>query len=60
MVRVHFRAALARRFAVVAAVLTLGGCSWLGIDNLFEKDNTARWDADKLYAEARAELSSGN
>jgi outer membrane protein assembly factor BamD len=60
MDRDHFWAALARRLAVVAAVLTLGGCSWLGIDNLFEKDNTARWDADRLYAEARGEMNSGN
>ena len=60
MNRVHFWTALARQMAVVAAVLTLGGCSWLGIDNLFEKDTTARWDADRLYAEARGELSSGN
>ncbi len=51
---------LARRLAVVLAALMLGGCSWLGIDNLFEKDSTAKWDADRLYAEARAELSSGN
>jgi len=58
--RFHFGAALARRLALVVAVLTLGGCSSLGLDNLFEKDNTARWDADKLYAEARAELGSGN
>ncbi len=60
MDRVHFGAALARQLAILVAVLTLGGCSWLGIDNLFEKDTTARWDADRLYAEARGELSSGN
>ncbi len=53
-------AALMRRVAVVLAVLALGGCSWLGVDNLFQKDNTAKWDADRLYAEARAELSAGN
>jgi outer membrane protein assembly factor BamD len=60
MDRDHLWASLARRVAVVAAALLLGGCSSLGLDNLFEKDNTARWDADKLYAEARAELGSGN
>jgi outer membrane protein assembly factor BamD len=60
MVRVHFRGTLARYVAVIAAALTLAGCSWLGIDNLFEKDTTARWDADRLYAEARGELNSGN
>jgi outer membrane protein assembly factor BamD len=58
--RTEFWTALARRLAIVMAALTLGGCSWLGLDNLFEKDATARWDADKLYAEARAELSAGN
>ncbi len=58
---VHFwTVALTRRMAIVLAALMLGGCSWLGIDSLFEKDATARWDADKLYAEARAELSAGN
>ena len=30
------------------------------MDELFQKDNTAKWDADRLYAEARAELSAGN
>ncbi len=53
-------AALLRRIAIVLATLALGGCSWLGMDELFQKDNTAKWDADRLYAEARAELSSGN
>jgi len=53
-------ATLLRRLAIVLLALALGGCSWLGLDNLFEKDNTARWDADKLYAEARSELSAGN
>jgi outer membrane protein assembly factor BamD len=51
---------LLRSIAIVLATLALGGCSWLGMDELFQKDNTAKWDADRLYAEARAELSSGN
>jgi len=51
---------LLRRIAIVLAALALGGCSWLGMDELFQKDNTAKWDADRLYAEARAELSAGN
>lgn len=51
---------LLRRIAIVLATLALGGCSWLGMDELFQKDNTAKWDADRLYAEARAELSAGN
>jgi outer membrane protein assembly factor BamD len=53
-------ATLLRRSAVVLATLALASCSWLGMDDLFQKDNTAKWDADRLYAEARAELSSGN
>lgn len=53
-------APLLRRIAIVLAALALGGCSWLGMDELFQKDNTAKWDADRLYAEARAELSAGN
>jgi outer membrane protein assembly factor BamD len=60
MDRLHFCRTLARWLLVAMATLSLGGCAWLGLDNLFEKDATARWDADKLYAEARAELSSGN
>ncbi len=43
---------------LLALTLGLGGCSWLGID--FGKDDTAKWDADKLYAEARAEMQSSN
>ncbi len=53
-------APLLRRIAIVLAALALGGCSWLGMDELFQKDNTAKWDADRLYSEARAELSAGN
>ncbi|HQR54363.1 MAG TPA: outer membrane protein assembly factor BamD [Burkholderiaceae bacterium] len=53
-------APLLRQIAIVLAALALGGCSWLGMDELFQKDNTAKWDADRLYAEARAELSAGN
>ena len=51
---------LTRWLAIFLAALSLGGCSWLGLENFFEKDATSRWDADKLYAEARAELSAGN
>lgn len=41
--------------AVLAAALTaaLAGCSGV------EKDATAKWDADRLYNEARSELNSG-
>ena len=47
------------RLAMLVAVATLAGCSWFNID-LGQKDETAKWDADKLYAEARLELSNGN
>ena len=47
------------RLAMIIAVATLTGCSWFNID-LGSKDQTANWDADKLYAEARIELSNGN
>lgn len=51
---------IARWLAVLLTAMMLGGCSWLGLDNWFEKDPSARWDADKLYAEARAEMTAGN
>jgi outer membrane protein assembly factor BamD len=47
------------RLATMIAVATLAGCSWFNID-LGQKDQTANWDADKLYSEARIELSNGN
>jgi outer membrane protein assembly factor BamD len=47
------------RLAMMIAVATLAGCSWFNVD-LGKKDETANWDADKLYAEARIELSNGN
>jgi outer membrane protein assembly factor BamD len=53
-------APLARALAMLVTVLSLSGCAWLGLDGWFEKDPTSKWDADKLYAEARAELSAGN
>jgi outer membrane protein assembly factor BamD len=40
------------------AIGTLPGCSWLGI-KWGDRDETANWDADRLYAEAREELGSG-
>jgi len=51
-----------RAFALglLALTLALGGCSWLGIDWDLGKDSTAKWDADKLYSEARLEMSGGN
>lgn len=39
---------------VVALLVVLAGCSSL------EKDPTAKWDADKIYAEAKDEMSVGN
>lgn len=49
---------LARALALLL-VAALAGCSWLGIE-LGQTDQTAKWDADKLYAEARLELGNGN
>jgi outer membrane protein assembly factor BamD len=43
--------------AMLLAVTTLAGCSWFNLD--MTRDNTAKWDADKLYAEARLEMSNG-
>jgi outer membrane protein assembly factor BamD len=45
---------------LLAAALT--GCSWFGgsSSSLFEKDNTAKWDAQRFLAEARSEMSNGN
>ena len=52
------------RIAHVVATLTMalaaavfGGCGWLGIGG---GDPTSKWDADKLYSEARSELNNGS
>ncbi len=47
------------RLAMVLAAAALAGCSWFN-QNLGNKDETAKWDADKLYAEARLELNNGS
>lgn len=47
------------RLALLLATATLAGCSWFNMD-FVQKDNTANWDADKLYAEARIELSASS
>ena len=47
------------RLALLLAASTLAGCSWFNVD-FGSKDPTTKWDADKLYAEARLELSSGS
>jgi len=39
---------------LVLVVAVLAGCS------AFEKDPTAKWDADKIYSEAKDEMSAGN
>src|SRR5512139_692726 len=44
--------------ALLLAASMLAGCSWFNVD-FGSKDPTAKWDADKLYAEARLELSNG-
>lgn len=45
--------------ALLLAASMLAGCSWFNVD-FGSKDPTAKWDADKLYAEARLELSNGS
>ena len=45
--------------ALLLAASMLAGCSWINVD-FGTKDETAKWDADKLYAEARVELSNGS
>ena len=47
------------RLVMLLAVATLTGCSWFS-QNVGNKDDTAKWDADKLYAEARLELNNGS
>jgi outer membrane protein assembly factor BamD len=47
------------RIAMLFATAMLAGCSWFNVD-LGQKDPTANWDADKLYAEARLEMSNGS
>jgi outer membrane protein assembly factor BamD len=53
-----FSRRLARALAPVL-VTFLAGCSWFGIE-WGQTDQTAKWDADKLYAEARLEMSNGS
>lgn len=47
------------RLATLLAALALAGCSWFNMD-WAKGDPTTRWDADRLYAEARVELGNGN
>jgi len=42
------------RALLLAAAFALGGCS------TFERDPTAKWDAERLYSEARAEIQIAN
>jgi outer membrane protein assembly factor BamD len=54
----HRIAHLAATLAMVLFAAGLGGCSWFG--GVFgDRDETAKWDADKLYSEARLELNNG-
>jgi outer membrane protein assembly factor BamD len=49
------RAAIASWLALATLVVAvLAGCS------AFEKDPTAKWDADRIYAEAKDEMAAGN
>jgi outer membrane protein assembly factor BamD len=47
------------RLALLSAVLLLAGCSWLNFDWFSTRDPADKWDADRLYAEARTELNAG-
>jgi outer membrane protein assembly factor BamD len=51
----------ARRLRAVLAVLAsaAAACALLGACGSLEKDATAKWDADRLYNEARGELRNG-
>jgi outer membrane protein assembly factor BamD len=42
---------------IAAAALALGSCGWLGKDR---EDETVGWSAQKLYAEAKDQMSSKN
>lgn len=60
MTQTNGQARSALALLMLTLTLALGGCSWLGIDWDLGKDNTSKWDADKLYSEARLEMSGGN
>jgi outer membrane protein assembly factor BamD len=49
-----------RTLAAFVAALVLAGCSALGLGTGSETDNTAGWSAQKLYNEAREEMSAGS
>lgn len=48
------------RLALVVATMLLASCSWFGGDWFSSKDASDKWDADRLYSEARLELNNGN
>jgi outer membrane protein assembly factor BamD len=49
------------RLLLAAMLLTLlAGCSWFGNSNIFEKDSTGKWDAQRFLVEARAEMNNNN
>jgi outer membrane protein assembly factor BamD len=48
-----------QRLALLLAAAALAGCSWFNMD-FGSRDHTAKWDADRLYAEARLELGNGS
>jgi len=53
----HRIAHLVATLAMFLFAAALGGCGWLGIGG--DRDETLKWDADKLYSEARLELNNG-
>jgi outer membrane protein assembly factor BamD len=48
------------RLRVLCHSLAVAGLALLAACGSIEKDPTAKWDADRLYAEARDEMSAGN
>lgn len=54
------RNVIALTLVALTLSFSLGGCGLFGIEWGSGKDETAKWDADKLYAEARTEMASGS
>jgi len=48
------------RLTLFVATALLAGCSWFNFDWFSSKDASDKWDADRLYSEARLELNNGS
>jgi len=55
----HRVALIAPTLMMAVFAVALSGCSWFG-NPFSDRDDTAKWDADKLYSEARLELNNGS